>query len=84
MSITILGMPLLMVGWLRSYVASHTFQVRIGDVIPKDNAVLSDVLGGSVIGPILLLVMANDTPSGIQLFRRFFANDTKWEERVWI
>lgn len=66
-----LGMPPLVVGKIRSYLTKCKFQTHIGCVVYVEAAVHSDVSQGSVIGPFIFLVMANDLLDGNSFSGRF-------------
>lgn len=44
-----LGMPPLVVGWIRTYMDNHSFQVCIGDVVSEEAAMLSGIPQNSVL-----------------------------------
>lgn len=66
------GVSALVIGWIRSHIAYHTFQLRIGDEVSEEAAVPNRVPQGSFAGVLLSLIMVNDLPNDLQLFRRFF------------
>lgn len=67
--------------WIRIYMANHTCQVLIGDVVTEEAAVPSGAPQGSVISPYLFLVMRNDLQCLIQPFCRLFADYTNMGDK---
>ena len=44
---------------------------------------MSEILQGSVLGPLLFLIYINDLPDGINLLCKIFANDTSLFSKVY-
>ena len=64
--------------WLQSYLKHHSQCVRIGASNSALCKVLSGVLQGSVLGPLLFVIFINDLPHCIHSAIPFiFADDTK-------
>lgn len=63
-----------MVGWIKSYLAYSIFQIHIGYVVSEETVVIRGDSQGSVIGPILFIVMVNNLSGGLNLL---FADNTK-------
>lgn len=57
-----------MIGWIIINLANRTCQMHLGDVVSEGAAVPSGVPRGSVIGFLLLPVIANELPDGVQLY----------------
>lgn len=72
-----LGGNFQVIGWVHIVLGNRSFHVRIDDVIFDGAAVPSGIPRGSVIGPLLVLVMANDLPRDLQIFCLMFAEGTK-------
>lgn len=53
--------------------------LMIGDVVSEEVAFPSDAHQGSLIEPVLFLVMVISLPDEFQLFDRLFADETKME-----
>ena len=69
--------------WIRSYPTGRSQSVRVGTRHSKWNAITSGVPQGSVLGPLLFLVMINDLPEVIQHSQvKLFADDTKIYRKV--
>lgn len=66
-----------MADWVRSFLANHSNQVRIDDLVSENAAISSGVPLGSNISPLLFLVMVNDLRRDLQLFCRMIFDDTK-------
>jgi len=64
--------------WFRSHLYNRTQCVSINNCLSRCLPVLSGVLQGSILCPLLLLVYINGFPSAISLSKLFiFADDTK-------
>lgn len=72
-----LGASPQVVGWVRSFLANCLLQVRIDDFVSKDVTIPSDIPQGSVISPLLFLVMMSDLSRDLQLLGRIFAYVTE-------
>ena len=63
--------------WIRSFLSERTQVVKVGKERSSEQAVLSGIPQGSILGPILFLIFINDLPDGIQSTCQIFADDTK-------
>jgi len=63
--------------WFESYLTDRTVQVRVDGALSKPVAVTSGVPQGSVLGPILFLLYANDIPLLVRCKIILFADDIK-------
>lgn len=72
----------LVVGWIKSYLAYHAFQMHIGNVVSEEDTASIYVPKGSVIGPLLFLVIINDLSDVLHHFCRLLTDNTEWEEKV--
>lgn len=63
--------------WLKNYLNDRTVQVRVDGALSMPIQVTSGVPQGSVLGPILFLIYANDIPRLIQCKIILFADDMK-------
>ena len=63
--------------WIKNFVTNRTFQVKIGNSLSNSHELENGTPQGSVISPILFLIMINDLPTmtrGVQ--QAVFADDT--------
>jgi hypothetical protein len=66
------------VAWIHSYLTNRVQAVRINGIESDDAAVLTGVPQGSILGPLLFLVVVNDLPQVIQhALTSMFADDTE-------
>ena len=61
--------------WFSSYLKDRTQAVKIGDACSEEVLLPFGVPQGSVLGPILFLVMINDLPDCVKSIVRLFADD---------
>ncbi len=61
--------------WIREFLTDRKMRVR-GEFM-EWNRVMSGVLQGSVLGPILFVLYVNDIPEGIRSLIKLFADDPK-------
>ena len=62
---------------VRDFLSGRTMKVKVGDVFSLCKEVLSGVIQGSVIGPLLFIIFVNDVPNFIHSFCKLFADDLK-------
>ena len=64
--------------WIESFLTSRTQKVVVNGVLSEEVAVVSGVPQGSVIGPLLFLILLGDIDSNIaSSFLSSFADDTR-------
>ncbi len=57
--------------------ARRTYRVQVADALAQETRIKSGVPQGSVIGPLLFLLIVNDLPSVINVTTLFFADDVE-------
>ena len=62
---------------IADYLTDRKMQVRVGGSLSKALLILSGVIQGSVIGPLLFIIFINDLPDSIKSICKFFADDLK-------
>ena len=63
--------------WLQTFLTTRTQQVRVGDFLSEEVAVLSGVPQGSVLGPLLFIVYMIDISEDLDgILIGSFADDT--------
>ena len=66
-----------MIRWIRNFLTDRTIQVRVGDALSGTKKIENGIPQGSVISPILFLLMINDIPrSNDGTSTDIFADDT--------
>jgi hypothetical protein len=63
--------------WFQSYLSGRSQRVLINGELSDSRSIDISVLQGSILGPILFLVMINDLPNSTSLFTSIFADDTQ-------
>jgi len=63
--------------WIKSFLLSRMQRVGVGGAMSSRAEVLSGVLQGSVLGPILFICYVNDMPDSIAAFIYMYADNTK-------
>jgi len=69
------GMDLRVVIWVREYLSGHSHRVRVGGHLSEEVRVMSRVLQGSVLGPLLFLEYVNAIWRNLELTIKLFADD---------
>ena len=55
-----IGLPDLLISWITAFLNDRSQQVRTENVISHMSKVISSVLQGSILGPILFIIYVND------------------------
>ena len=66
--------------WIEDYLTDRRMRVNVRGIFSSWAEVLSGVLQGSVLGPLLFLIFVNDLPDWVKCSIKMFANDTK----IWV
>ena len=81
--LSILGIRGKVLSWIESFLMSRTQSVVVNGVLSPGAPVISGVPQGSVIGPLLFLVLISDIDANIALsFLSSFADDTRLSRAV--
>jgi hypothetical protein len=67
--------------WFKSYLANRSQKVQVNGQLSEALEIDISVLQGSILGPILFLIMINDLPLSSNLNTSMFADDTLGLER---
>ena len=68
-----------MFNWIKNFLAERTFQVKVGDALSEPLELQNGTPQGSVISPLLFLIMINDFPLSDykeQVKNAIFADDS--------
>ncbi len=68
--------------WIQEFLTGRKQRVVINNTLSDQEAVISAVPQGSVLGPVLFLIFINDLPETIDASVRIFADDTKIFNRI--
>ena len=68
--------------WTEAFLKNRQMRVDARDSFSHWAEVLSGVLQGSVLGPLLCLIFVNDIPDWIRTNVRMFADDTKILKKI--
>ena len=63
--------------WIKEFLTGRQQRVVVNNTQSAEEAVISGVPQGSVLGPVLFLIFINDLPESIDASVRIFADDTK-------
>jgi gas vesicle protein len=63
--------------WLKSFLSNRRQRVILGEHVSDWLAVLSGVIQGSTLGPLLFILYINDLPDSVNNHAKLFADDTK-------
>jgi hypothetical protein len=63
------------IAWIRDALLGHTQRVKLGGQLSEEVRVISGVLRGSVLGPLLFLAYVNDIWRDTESTMRLFADD---------
>ena len=81
--LSLLGIRGKILSWLKSFLSSRTQKVMVNGVLSEPSPVTSGVPQGSVIGPLLFLILIGDIDGGIiSSFLSSFADDTRLSKGV--
>ena len=64
-----------MLMWIKAFLSNHSQSVSVNGIQSSSKPVLSGVLQGSVLGPVLFLLYINDISSSVKSRLRLFADD---------
>ena len=62
-------------GWIKAFLSNRTQQVIVEGATSDTAQVVSGVPQGTVIGPLLFLILINDLPNCVRSRTRLFADD---------
>ena len=63
--------------WFKSYLSKRSQCVEVGGALSEPRPIDISVLQGSILGPILFLIMINDLPDSSNLTTYLFADDSQ-------
>jgi hypothetical protein len=75
MKMAALGMDLRVVVWVRELLSGHSHRVRVGGQLSEEVRVMSWLLQGSVLGPLLFLEYVNAIWRNLESTIKLFADD---------
>ena len=62
--------------WIRSFLKDHKQRVRINQEYSNFSSVTNGIPQGSILGPILFLIVINDLPENLRSTCHIFTDDT--------
>ena len=66
-----------LITWVRSFLIGRRQRVSVAGVFALLTHILSGILQGSVLGPLLFIIFINDMPEVVNSLMRMFADDTE-------
>jgi len=63
--------------WIKSFLVNRKQRVTVNRIMSSWSEVLSGIPHGSVLGPILFVILVNDLPYAVTSITKIFADDTK-------
>ena len=63
--------------WIKSFLVNRKQRVTVNKIMSSWSEVLSGIPHGSVLGPILFVILVNDLPYAVTSITKIFADDTK-------
>jgi hypothetical protein len=70
------GVDSRVVVWIREFLLGCTHRVKVGEQLSEEVRLMSGVLQGSALGPLLFLVYGNDIWRNIESTVRLLADDS--------
>ncbi len=71
------GIVPLLISWVECFLSRRTVQVNVNGTLSEMAEAISDVLQGSVIGPMLFVIYVNDLPDHLSADSLLYADDVK-------
>jgi len=71
-----LGITGLTLSYIKAFLEDRTFQVKIGNVLSNKTKLETGIAQGSIIAPLLFLIMINDFPESLNIENMLFADDS--------
>lgn len=71
-----LGINGKLLNYVKSFLSDRTFQVKIGNILSNKLKLENGIAQGSIIAPLLFLVMINDFPDSSSVENMLFADDS--------
>ncbi len=62
---------------IRSHLTGRTYSVQVADALSQETGIKSEILQGSVVGPLQFLLLVNDLSSVIKVTALLFADGVK-------
>lgn len=69
--------------WTNDYLSERSYTIKINDVYSSERPLTLGVPQGSILGPLLFLIYANDLPNSVEHSEiKMFADDTKLYRKI--